>query len=103
MDERSRTNLSKFVARCKAHGKVISRSMLDEIVETNPKQRFAIGEDGLRIRANQSHSVDLQLGGCHTGPTSCFTAQPPPAWNRPLATSMNLCFRKYTAGPLSAV
>ena len=89
MDERDRTSLSRFLslvlrhkpqaidlpldrqgwaeiaillARCRAHGKHLSRSMLDEIVETSPKQRFAVSADGLRIRANQGHSIEVELG-----------------------------------------
>jgi putative RNA 2'-phosphotransferase len=89
MDEKSRTSLSKFLSlvlrhepeaigikldgqgwvaiesllgQCHAHGKDISRAMLDEVVETSPKRRFAISEDGLTIRASQGHSVDVQLG-----------------------------------------
>lgn len=40
--------------------------MLDEVVTTNDKQRFAFSDDGLFIRANQGHSVtvDLQLEPC---------------------------------------
>jgi len=89
MDERSRTRLSKFVSfvlrhrpervgivldrqgwvsidallvQCQAHGKNISRSMLDEIIKTSSKQRFAVSEDGLRVRASHGHSVDVDLG-----------------------------------------
>src|SRR5260370_27100578 len=85
MDEKVRTSLSKFLsfvlrheqgaigvqldhqgwiaidtllAQCRAHGKDISRSLLDEIVRTSPKRRFAISEDGRRIRASQGHSND---------------------------------------------
>ena len=36
--------------------------MLDEVVATNPKRRFAVADDGTRIRANQGHSVDVELG-----------------------------------------
>ena len=36
--------------------------MLNEIVQMSPKQRFAMSDDGLRIRANQGHSVDVELG-----------------------------------------
>jgi putative RNA 2'-phosphotransferase len=35
---------------------------LDEIVTTNDKKRFAFSEDGRRIRANQGHSVEVDLG-----------------------------------------
>lgn len=31
------------------------------IVETDDKQRYAISDDGLRIRANQGHSIDIKF------------------------------------------
>ena len=37
------------------------RATLLEIVRTNDKQRFALSEDGTRIRANQGHSVKVDL------------------------------------------
>jgi putative RNA 2'-phosphotransferase len=37
----------------------ITREELEEVVAWNPKQRFAL--DGDRIRANQGHSVDVDL------------------------------------------
>ncbi|HEX8956412.1 MAG TPA: RNA 2'-phosphotransferase [Burkholderiaceae bacterium] len=42
-------------------GKNISRALLEEVVADNDKQRFVISEDGKRIRANQGHSVDIDL------------------------------------------
>ena len=45
-----------------ARGTVISRELLDEIVFTNDKQRFAFSDDGTKIRANQGHSVAVDLG-----------------------------------------
>jgi len=47
-------------------GQRFDRGMLEEVVVTNDKQRFALSDDGLRIRANQGHSVsvDLQLEPC---------------------------------------
>lgn len=38
-----------------------SRYTLEEIVAGNNKQRFAFSEDGLRIRANQGHSLAIDL------------------------------------------
>lgn len=35
------------------------RSMLDEIVRTDAKGRYAISEDGTRIRARQGHSIHV--------------------------------------------
>jgi putative RNA 2'-phosphotransferase len=32
------------------------------VVETSDKQRFALDPTGLRIRANQGHSIDIDLG-----------------------------------------
>ena len=40
----------------------LDRGLLDEVVATSDKQRFALSPDGSRIRANQGHSVDVDLG-----------------------------------------
>lgn len=40
----------------------ITRDELIEIIDTNPKQRFALSEDGQYIRARQGHSRDVDLG-----------------------------------------
>jgi len=39
----------------------ISLSDIQRVVAENDKQRFAFSEDGLRIRANQGHSVKVEL------------------------------------------
>ncbi len=40
----------------------LTRALIEQVVEENSKQRFAISEDGRRIRANQGHSIDVELG-----------------------------------------
>jgi putative RNA 2'-phosphotransferase len=35
---------------------------LHEVVATNDKQRFSLSADGAKIRANQGHSVAVELG-----------------------------------------
>ena len=45
-----------------SRGMQVTRSELDEVVATNEKKRFAYSEDGLRIRASQGHSVEVELG-----------------------------------------
>ena len=40
---------------------MITREELEVIVTTSDKQRFAFDESGARIRANQGHSVDIDL------------------------------------------
>ncbi len=42
-------------------GRHISLGLLQEVVFTNDKQRFAFSADGQKIRANQGHSVDIDL------------------------------------------
>lgn len=55
--------VTALLAACTAQGFPIARAELDEVVARNNKQRFAFDESGERIRANQGHSVpvDLQL------------------------------------------
>jgi putative RNA 2'-phosphotransferase len=43
------------------HGQALSRTDLEEIVRTSDKQRFALSPDGRRIRANQGHSIEVEL------------------------------------------
>ena len=52
-----------LLATMRRHGVELSRAELEEIVARNNKQRFSFDETGTRIRANQGHSipVDLQL------------------------------------------
>ena len=40
----------------------VTRAQIQEIVQENSKQRFALSADGLRIRAIQGHSVEVDLG-----------------------------------------
>ena len=46
-----------------ARNKNFNREILEEIVRTDKKQRYSFNEDGTKIRANQGHSirVDLEL------------------------------------------
>ncbi|WP_435022348.1 RNA 2'-phosphotransferase [Tundrisphaera sp. TA3] len=52
-----------LLAAAASHGFPISYDELVEVVETNDKRRFSFDDGGDRIRANQGHSVavDLQL------------------------------------------
>ena len=43
-------------------GLPITEAELREVVVASDKQRFAFSDDGLRIRASQGHSVDVELG-----------------------------------------
>jgi putative RNA 2'-phosphotransferase len=54
--------IADLLTACAAHGKPITRELLEEVVATNDKRRFSISPDGVRIRANQGHSVEVDLG-----------------------------------------
>ena len=42
-------------------GRILTREIIEEIVVTDEKQRYAVSDDGLMIRANQGHSIDVDL------------------------------------------
>ena len=46
---------------CATHNMAITHDELYEVVRQNDKQRFAFDDSGKRIRANQGHSVEVDL------------------------------------------
>ncbi|WP_394843549.1 RNA 2'-phosphotransferase [Pendulispora brunnea] len=62
LDSNGWAEIDQLLERCRAHGKPISRETLETIVATSAKQRYAISEDGRRVRANQGHSIEVDLG-----------------------------------------
>lgn len=61
LDANGWVNLDQFVAACNIHGFELTRKWILEVVRTDDKQRFALSEDGQSIRANQGHSVEVDL------------------------------------------
>lgn len=61
LDAEGWADVAQLLAACAARAEPLSRAELDEIVRTSDKKRFALSADGLRIRANQGHSVPVQL------------------------------------------
>jgi putative RNA 2'-phosphotransferase len=53
--------VDELLAACAARGVPISRAQLAELVAGSDKQRFAFDADGTRIRAQQGHSVEVDL------------------------------------------
>jgi putative RNA 2'-phosphotransferase len=43
-------------------GKELSLELLQQVVGENDKQRFEFSDDGMRIRASQGHSTEVDLG-----------------------------------------
>ena len=62
LDEAGWVGVPELLAGCAKAGVSIGPDELREIVRASDKQRFALNEDGTRIRANQGHSVDVELG-----------------------------------------
>lgn len=54
-------DVDDLLAACSRHNMTLSRTELDEVVTNNSKQRFSFDESGRKIRANQGHSVDVDL------------------------------------------
>jgi putative RNA 2'-phosphotransferase len=54
--------VAELLEAMKRHGTPLSVEELRHVVETSDKKRFALSDDGLRIRASQGHSVDVELG-----------------------------------------
>jgi putative RNA 2'-phosphotransferase len=62
LDEEGWTSVAELLAGASARGLDVSPAELREVVRASDKQRFALSPDGLRIRANQGHSVAVDLG-----------------------------------------
>lgn len=54
-------NVDDLLQACALYGHPISRAELLEVVAMCPKQRFAWSEDKRMIRANQGHSMPVEL------------------------------------------
>ena len=61
LDGEGWVSVQELLAAARASGRDISRELLDEVVFTNDKKRFALSPDGEKIRANQGHSVAVDL------------------------------------------
>src|SRR4051794_39862703 len=62
LDEAGWVAVDELLEGCRGAGQVMTREELADIVRTSDKQRFAFSDDGKRIRANQGHSVEVELG-----------------------------------------
>ena len=62
LDTNGWVSVEDLLTACAKIGKDISKAALEEIVRTSPKRRFALSDDGTRVRANQGHSVTVDLG-----------------------------------------
>jgi len=61
--------VDELLAALARNGRPVERAKLQQLVRESDKQRFALSPDGSLIRANQGHSVNVDLG---------LSATPPP-------------------------
>lgn len=61
LDENGWVSITRLISNANAKGKDITRDLIEKVVITNDKQRFAISDDGKMIRANQGHSIEIKL------------------------------------------
>ena len=62
LDEHGWTEIDSLVALANSRGTPLTRELVLEIAATSDKKRFAISPDENRIRANQGHSIMVNLG-----------------------------------------
>ena len=53
--------IDALITMAREKGMHLSRATIQTVVRDSDKQRFAISQDGLRIRANQGHSIPINL------------------------------------------
>jgi putative RNA 2'-phosphotransferase len=61
LDENGWAAVDELLAGAAKAGVALTPESLRHVVETNDKKRFALSEDGRRIRASQGHSVEVDL------------------------------------------
>ena len=64
LDPEGWLDINALIANANSRRHAITLQQLHDVVANNDKQRFSLSDDGMRIRANQGHSVrhvDLDL------------------------------------------
>ncbi|MEZ4629495.1 MAG: RNA 2'-phosphotransferase [Deinococcales bacterium] len=62
LDQEGWANIQDLIVLANKKGDLLSEDLIREIVETNDKKRFTISSDGKFIKANQGHSIQVDLG-----------------------------------------
>ncbi len=61
LDDNGWANVDELIERINSTGRRLDRTLLDRVVAENNKRRFSMSADGLSIRANQGHSIEVDL------------------------------------------
>jgi len=69
LDANGWADVNELIARSNKANVPLTHELLQHIVDTNPKKRFAFNEQQDKIRASQGHSVNIEL--------NLFAVEPP--------------------------
>lgn len=72
LDGQGWADVQELIERAKEHGTVLSEALILDVVRTSDKKRFALSASGDFIRANQGHSIDVDLGLLKQTPRACL-------------------------------
>jgi putative RNA 2'-phosphotransferase len=61
LEENGWVDVKKLIKACADYGKPFTFAELKEVVETNDKKRFGFNENETKIRANQGHSLEVEI------------------------------------------
>lgn len=61
LDNFGYANVNELISKMNKYGKHIDFDTLKLIVDTNNKKRYSFNQDFTKIRANQGHSIDVDL------------------------------------------
>jgi len=70
LDEAGWVSVRELLDSLARHGFPVTETELREVVATSDKKRFSFSDDRLRIRANQGHSIEVELGYKPVAPPS---------------------------------
>jgi len=68
LDKAGWAEIADLIQKASNAGVHLTYAIVRTVVDTSDKQRFSISSDGLRIRANQGHSILVELGLLKTVP-----------------------------------
>jgi len=68
LEENGWVSVEKLIKACDVYGRKFTCAELREVVETNDKKRFSFDETDMKIRANQGHSVEVEIEFEETAP-----------------------------------
>jgi putative RNA 2'-phosphotransferase len=61
LDEEGWADVDALIAGCAAAGHIFTKADLEQMVADNDKQRYAFNDEHTKIRANQGHSLEVDL------------------------------------------